>query len=125
MRPIDVVKEFMSAMEVMDYDRALALVTDDCEYVNMPMGAVKGPDGIRSVLEPFFGALLENEFVIRTIVAEGDTVFVERLDRHRIQDGWFELPVAGVLELRDGRIAAWREYFDMATLEKGYAVQAG
>ena len=25
------------------------------------------------------------------------------------------LPVAGVFELRDGKIAAWRDYFDLQT----------
>jgi limonene-1,2-epoxide hydrolase len=26
-----------------------------------------------------------------------------------------ELPVASVFEVRDGKIAAWRDYFDMGT----------
>jgi limonene-1,2-epoxide hydrolase len=28
------------------------------------------------------------------------------------------LPVAGVFEVRDGKIAAWRDYFDLATFTK-------
>jgi limonene-1,2-epoxide hydrolase len=48
-------------------------------------------------------------------------VFVERLDRHRSPHGWWELPVTGVFEVRDGLIAVWREYFDLATMQKGTA----
>ena len=28
------------------------------------------------------------------------------------------LPVAGVFEVRDGKIAAWRDYFDLATWQR-------
>lgn len=87
-RPVDVVKAFLAAMEKLDYDTALSLVSDDCEYVNVPLSTVRGPAGIRSVLEPFFAPTLENQWVVRTIAAEGPLVFVERLDRHRLPGGW-------------------------------------
>ncbi|MET0473326.1 MAG: limonene-1,2-epoxide hydrolase family protein, partial [Mycobacterium sp.] len=32
-----------------------------------------------------------------------------------------DLPVMGVFEVRDGRIAAWRDYFDLATVTAGLA----
>ena len=61
--PTDVVRAFMSAMEQLDYDTALGHVSDDCEYVNVPMGTVIGPEGIRGVLEPFFDlATIERGF---------------------------------------------------------------
>ena len=41
--------------------------------------------------------------------------FVERLDRFSVGGKPVELPIAGVFEIRDGKIAAWRDYFDMAT----------
>jgi len=123
-RPLDIVRAFLGAMEKLDYDAAMRHVADDCEYVNMPMGAVRGPAGIRGVLEPFFAPTLENQWVIRQIAAEGPVVFVERLDRHRLPGGWAELPVTGVFEVRDGRIAAWREYFDLATIQQGFAKHA-
>jgi limonene-1,2-epoxide hydrolase len=30
------------------------------------------------------------------------------------------LPVTGVFEVVDGRIVAWRDYFDMATVTKAF-----
>ena len=49
-------------------------------------------------------------------LSEGNLVVLERLDRHRIPQGWFELPVTGVFEVKDGKITYWREYFDVATI---------
>ncbi len=114
---LDVVRKFMKRMEVLDYDDALKLVADGCEYTNPPpLGTVQGPAGIRAVLEPFFAPTLENQFEILREASDGRTVFLERLDRHRLADKWVELPVTGVFEVRDGQIVFWRDYFDAATI---------
>lgn len=120
-KPAEVVRAFLAAMEKLDYDTALTWVAEDCEYTNMPMSTARGPAGVRGVLEPFFAPTLENEFIVKHLVADGPLVFVERLDRHRLANGWAELPVVGVLEVHDGRITAWREYFDLATIQTGFA----
>lgn len=111
-----VVRTVVEAIARKDYDRALPHFTGDCEYTNLPMSGVTGPEGIRAVLEPFFGPTIENDLQILRSASEGDLVFTERLDRHRIDTGWVELPVTGVFEFRGDKIAVWREYFDMATL---------
>ena len=47
--------------------------------------------------------------------AENDAgvVMNERTDRFLINNNWTEIRVMGVFELTDGRIVAWRDYFDM------------
>ena len=115
--PIEVVKAFNKAMEIKDYDTALKLVSDDCEYTNMPMGTVRGPAGIRSVLEPFFAPTIENKLEILREAAVGPIVFLERLDRHLLPAGWVNLPVTGVYEVHDGLITVYRDYFDLATIQ--------
>lgn len=115
--PLDVVRQFMKHMEALDYDAGLKLVAADCEYTNPPpLGTVRGPAGVRAVLEPFFAPTLENELTILREASNGPIVFLERLDRHRLADKWVELPVTGVLEVRDGQIVFWRDYFDAATI---------
>ena len=114
--PINVVHAFMKAFEKKDYETACRYVTEDCEYTNLPLGTVTGPEGVRSVLEPFFAPTLENKFVILREAVNGNTVFLERLDRHRLADKWVELPVTGVFEVSGGLISVWREYFDAATI---------
>lgn len=115
--PLAIAQAFLKAMEPLDYDTALELVAQDCEYTNPPpLGTVQGPQGIRAVLEPFFAPTLENEFRVLRSAVHGQVVMLERLDRHRLADKWIELPVTGVFEIRDGLIAYWRDYFDVATI---------
>ena len=115
--PIDTVRQFMKLMEPLNYDAALKLVSDTCEYTNPPpFGTVHGPAGIRAVLEPFFRPTRENEFKVLREAASGPVVILERLDRHLFGDKWVELPVTGVYEVHDGRITYWRDYFDAATI---------
>jgi limonene-1,2-epoxide hydrolase len=121
--PLDVVKAFFAAMATLDFDTALSYVSDDCEYDNLPMPEAKvyGPAGIRAVLEPFFAPTIENEFVVLREAAQGPIVFMERLDRHRMPNGWFELPVTGVMEVHNGRITLWHEYFNLPTIAPMFA----
>lgn len=115
--PIDIVRQFMKLMEPLDYDAALKLVSDTCEYTNPPpIGTTHGPAGIRAVLEPFFAPTRENEFRVLRSAASGPVVLLERLDRHLFGDKWVELPVTGVYEVHDGKITYWRDYFDAPTI---------
>jgi limonene-1,2-epoxide hydrolase len=119
MTPDSLVREFIAALERKDLDTACTMVTDDCEYDNVPMGKVFGPDGVRSTLGPFLGACGGVDWVIHHQVSDGDlrsgVVLNERLDRFELAGRWVELPVAGVFVVRDGKIALWRDYFDQAT----------
>ena len=119
--PRRVVERCMPAMETLDYDTALTHLSEEIVYTNIPMGSVEGPDAVRGLLEPFFASTLENKWVISHVAVNGPTVFIERLDRHHYPGGWAELPVVGVLEVHDGLITAWRDYFDLATLEQNLA----
>ncbi len=110
------VTAFLKAMEQMDFDAGLAHVAEDVEYINSPGTVVRGHEGVRSVLEPFFAPIEENDFVILRQIVDGHQVVFERLDKHRVPQGWFELPVVGVFEVHDGKISYWREYFDLQTI---------
>ena len=121
---IETVRAFMAAMERLDYPAALDHVSEDVEYTNMPLGpgsTLRGHAGIRAVLEPFFAPTLSNEWIIKSMAASGNTVFMERLDRHQLPNGWAELPVAGVFEVVDGKITSWREYFDYSYIARQMA----
>lgn len=120
MTPDELVRRFIGAIERLQLEEALALVSDDVVYDNVPFGPVTGPDAIRATLGPFVGGYDEVEWVVRHQVAQGTiddgVVCNERVDRFRRGDEWHELPVAGVFEVRGGRITLWRDYFDRGTL---------
>ncbi|MEO8541250.1 MAG: limonene-1,2-epoxide hydrolase family protein [bacterium] len=119
--PLEVVRSFNEAMAKVDFPAAMAYVAADCQYTNGPMETVVGPAGVKAILEPFFAPIRENEFIIKREAANNETVFVERLDRHRFDSGWVELPVTGVYEVRGGQIATWRDYFDLGTIQSQLA----
>jgi limonene-1,2-epoxide hydrolase len=113
--PGDVVDAFIAAIERHDIDAAVGLLTDDVVYDNVPIGPVTGPAAVREALAGPIGRAERVEWVVRHQVAQGQVVMNERVDRFRVDGRWIELPVAGIFELRDGRIAAWRDYFDLAS----------
>jgi len=120
---LDVVRQFMKHMERGDYDSAMTLIAEDCDYINPPpLGSVRGPAAVRGVLEPFFAPTLENELRVLREASAGPVVFMERLDRHRLADKWVELPVTGVFAVRGGQISMWRDYFDAPTIMNQWPV---
>lgn len=114
--PEEIVNEFIARVVRMDLDAACELVTDDVEYDNVPMGKVTGPEGIKSVLGQMAGIVTDVEFVTHRQLAVGDTVMNERTDRFGVNGKWADLPVAGIFVVEDGKIALWRDYFDMNTM---------
>lgn len=113
MASIDIVREFCAAWEKGDYEALLDYFTDDAVYHNIPVDPVVGKDGIRGVMQMFTTGVERIEFRVRHIVSDGDVVLTERVDSFVMPQGRIELPVMGAFELRDGKIAAWRDYFDL------------
>ena len=113
------VRRFIEAWKTRDLDRIMGFFTEDCVYHNMPLDPVKGPAAIRGVLQSFAGISSAIEWELHQI-AEGESgvVLTERTDRFEIGGRWVALPVMGAFELRDGKISAWRDYFDMAQFTK-------
>jgi limonene-1,2-epoxide hydrolase len=114
-----IVRQFIEACNANDLDRILGFFTPDCVYHNIPVPAVKGTDAIRNVLQGFMSSASEVDWVVHHIAESGDgTVLTERTDRFLMGDKWVELPVMGSFELRAGKIAAWRDYFDLQQFQK-------
>jgi limonene-1,2-epoxide hydrolase len=116
--PVQVVRDFCAAWEARDQQRILDAFTDDAVYHNIPMQPAKGKDAIRGLLGVILGPATEVSFEIVNIVAKDDVVMTERVDSFRMGERSIALPVMGVFEVRDRKIAAWRDYFDLATWTK-------
>lgn len=118
MNPEQTVTAFIQALERKDLDTACTFLTDDVEYDNVPIAKVYGPEAVATTLGPFFGMCSGIEWVIHHQAATGDVVMNERSDRFEIGGRWVELDVAGLFVLRDGKIALWRDYFDLAAFQR-------
>lgn len=112
-----IIQEFCDAWKARDVDAILAYFHDDAVYHNIPVEPAVGPEAIRAVIEMFVPPADEIEFEVHHMFSNpaGDLVFTERTDRFVMGGKTVELPVAGIFELRDGKIAAWRDYFDLQT----------
>ena len=116
-----IVRNFCAAFARRDIQELLGFFADDAVYHNVPVEPVYGLDGIRSTFEMFVGPAEKVEFEILNMASVDDVVMNERIDRFVIAGREVSLPVAGVFVVRNGKIAAWRDYFDMQM----YMKQAG
>ncbi len=123
--PARVVDLFLERIEACDVTGAVALMAPDCEYDNVPMGKIIGPEAIAAALRPMLESCSEIDWPVSRQVTDETTVFNERLDRFHLPHGWVEMPVTGVWEVRDGLITLWRDYFDEATYRNQLPPKAG
>ena len=87
--------------------------SDDAVYHNMPVEPAVGREAILGLLNMFVTPAERVEFRVRNIVGSGDTVLTERVDVFHLPNAVIELPVMGTFEVKDGKIVAWRDYFDL------------
>jgi limonene-1,2-epoxide hydrolase len=112
--PTDVVTRFCAAWSAGDLDAIMAFFTDDAVYHNIPIAPVTGRDMIRTTIQGFIGGVDKVEFRVLNIAASGNVVMTERVDAFFGPAKTIEIPVMGTFEVTgDGKIAAWRDYFDM------------
>ena len=117
--PVDVVTRFCATWKTGDPDALATFFTDDATYQNMMDDPWHGKEKIRQVFRSFYTFTPAIDFTVRSLAASGDTVLTERTDIcTTTEQVTAQLPVAGVFEIRDGRIAAWRDYYDNAQFRR-------
>jgi limonene-1,2-epoxide hydrolase len=85
-------------------------------YHNLPMEAVSGRDAIVATFAEFMEMGGEVDVDILHMATNGRIVMTERID-YFVRDGTtLTLPLMGIIEVRDGAIEAWRDYFDLGQL---------
>ena len=62
---------------------------------------------------------------ITLLLGEDGVVLAERVDSFAFGDKRISLPVMGTFELAGGKIAKWRDYFDLAEFERQMAAIQG
>jgi limonene-1,2-epoxide hydrolase len=116
--PIDLVRRFCTAWtDNMGAAELAAFFTEDAVYHNIPQDPVTGRENIAttiaSVLRPGPPGIESIDFRLVNIAANGPVVLTERVDVFTLAGRSFELPVMGTFEISDGKISAWRDYFDL------------
>ncbi|MBA8826207.1 limonene-1,2-epoxide hydrolase [Saccharopolyspora lacisalsi] len=117
-----VVREFLTGMGPTPADVRSALdrfLTDDCVWENPGSPVCRGKEQIVALMPADFARL---EVWFRCMATVGETVLVERVENMLRTDGSpiaRNLKVMAAFELTEGRISAWRDYFDITDLVSG------
>ena len=110
----EVVLAFIDAWNNMDWDKTSELMTKDVVWHNIPMAEVKGKTNVDAAITGMSPDSVDWE--VLSIAENGNKVLTERIDRFDMPGGKkIDLPVMGTFEISDGKISAWRDYFDLAT----------
>ena len=70
---------------------------------------------IQDFIQGFAASWTKTDWEILNLAESGNVVIAERVDRTQAGDKSVDLPCTGVFEIRDGKIACWRDYFDIGT----------
>jgi limonene-1,2-epoxide hydrolase len=109
-----VVRDFCAAASKRDPEVLRPFFSDDVVYHNIPMAPAEGIDATMAVIDMFLGMCDALEFQVHHLASDGETVLTERSDVFTIKGKSVPLPVMGAFHVADGKITAWRDYFDMA-----------
>jgi limonene-1,2-epoxide hydrolase len=123
MTPQATVEAFIAHWNACDIDALMALCAPDIVYHNIPMEPIEGAAAMRAVIEGFLANIAACDWQTHAIAANGNKVLTERTDAFHFKDGRrAAIRVMGIFEIgSDGRIAAWRDYFDMAEFQRAFA----
>jgi limonene-1,2-epoxide hydrolase len=111
------IREFCAAWAHPDFDHIATYFTEDAVWHNIPFDPIRGKKAIRKVLDTMaeFG---DSNFELSNVAVNGPVVFTERVDRFVVKGKAVAIPVAGVFEVHEGKITAWRDYFDYNQMQK-------
>ena len=110
--------QFFADLGDLKIEAALAAFADDGYYHDMPVvtDPAVGRDAIRAKLQ-FLTAAQRIEFRFTSVVEAGDLILAERVEVWHFSTGETpSLPVMCAMKFAGGKIAGWREYWDLQTL---------
>jgi limonene-1,2-epoxide hydrolase len=118
--PIETATIFFGHWTANRIDDALAMLSDDVLYDNVPLPNVIGRDNVRKFHEDFgVGTAFKVDWTVTNIAASGNVVFNERMDVFTYESGaTITLPVMGTVTVDNGVITVWRDYFDLADFQR-------
>ena len=113
-----VVRDFCATFEKHDAEALRPFFTEDVVYHNIPMDPAVGIDAAVAFISGFFAMCESMKIETIHLAVRDNVVLTERIDSFTIGQKVAPLPVMGVFEIRDDKISAWRDYFDMAQITR-------
>jgi limonene-1,2-epoxide hydrolase len=120
----DFMAAFMTAWPTRDAATLSRFFSEDAEYCNGPLEPVQGREAIVADLARMMSLGGEVGIDIRHLLSDGSVVMTERVDYVRLGGKSAGLRIAGVLEVHDGVITGWRDYFNIKEFEAQLSADA-
>ena len=116
--PESVVRKFLAAWADPKLDELVGFFSDDAVFIDGPRGVHSGAAAIKSELEHElqmgFGGVTAD---VKSLVAEGETVMLERVDSFNIGGKPFSMEIMAAFDINaDGRIRRWRDSYDLKSV---------
>ena len=113
------VRRFLAAWERREVDVVLECLNDDAVYHAMPLAPIVGKAALHEWVAHFADAP-PPRLDVHHQVANEHVVINERTDYMTLNGRAVTLPICAVFEIEEGRIKAWREYFDVGPAKAAY-----
>lgn len=114
----------IDAWNRLDWDAVIGLFAENGRlHSMMEAEATVGRPAIRRRIEKLCESMTEVRIEVRNAGIVNGAVFLERVDNFVLDGKAGAMPVVGVLEIEDGQVSEWREYYDRATLLRGMGLE--
>lgn len=117
-------QEMIDAWNRLDWEAVYALFSEDAVMHSMMMEPVIGRENIRARFGRFTPGTERIELQIAHMGIVDDVVMMERVDDFVYNGKHSRVPVAGVLEINNGQVTEWREYYDHHQLAEALNTEA-
>lgn len=119
MTNIPLIEQFIAAWNRLDMDAIESMLTPDVFYHNVPLEPCQGIEEFRATMAQF--AMEEADWTVHAIAENGNKVLTERTDRFITGGKPLAVRVMGIFEIENGKIAKWRDYFDLGEMTRQLA----
>jgi limonene-1,2-epoxide hydrolase len=113
---IAVVNEMVAAWNARDWDKVVNLFADDGVLHSMMLEPIVGRKSIDARIKHMGAGISQIRLNVKHMGLIDGVVYVERVDEFVYNGHAGSVPVMGAIEVKDGRVKAWREYYDRKEL---------
>lgn len=113
---IAVVNEMVAAWNARDWDKVVNLFADDGVLHSMMVEPVVGRKSIDARIKHMGAGISQIRLNVKHMGLIDGVVYVERVDEFVYNGHAGSVPVVGAIEVKDGRVKEWREYYDRKEL---------
>ena len=117
----DIVDQFFDCWTRGDIAGSMAVCTDDVVWDNVPMKPIEGKKAIEAFLKKFAEGMSDIRYDIDVVMEDGNRLMLEGAENYTKKGRRVSVRYMASFEFQDNRISAWRDYFDLATVERQLA----